>query len=299
MRKSFLFMVVSFWIFQSVFSEQLSFVQQDEEWKRTPFGLFPKRCVHEVPNGAHIEELNDGSVKITEPNGKILDPFSRDCPFKQLLRNSQKRQDYDGWLAYTTFHYPDGIDSFLGYFSVPNNPQNTPEVLYLFTGLQNVDWIPIVDPTPAIFDIIQPVLQYPGDSNDWGVRSWYVTLDTGVVVSSEIGVSSGDNLFGNMTRLSGSTWYIGGTSSQTGQTSSITLTKNRLSIQPWAYNTAEGYGVGDCSYEPTDACVFTKLQLFSKQEQITPKWVSHKSPNPRCNEKASINSPTEVTITFQ
>jgi hypothetical protein len=38
------------------------------------------------------------------------------------------------------------------------------QVLYLFTGLQNVDWIPIVDPTPEAFDIIQPVLQYPADS---------------------------------------------------------------------------------------------------------------------------------------
>ena len=43
--------------------------------------------------------------------------------------------------------------------SVPNAPQNDPEVLYIFTGLQNVDWIPIVDPEPPVFDIIQVVKQ--------------------------------------------------------------------------------------------------------------------------------------------
>ena len=35
-------------------------------------------------------------------------------------------------------------------------------------------WIPKVDPHPSqAFDIIQPVLQYPGDNGDyWSVKSW-------------------------------------------------------------------------------------------------------------------------------
>ena len=48
-----------------------------------------------------------------------------------------------------------GISQFVGNFSVPDKPQNDPEELYIFTGLQNVDWIPIVDPEPPVFDIIQ------------------------------------------------------------------------------------------------------------------------------------------------
>jgi len=270
---------------------------ESTEWIITPVGRLPSRCVHTVRNGAHIDESDEGEVKITNPDGGIQ-ILPRDCPVRELLQRS-KRQDYDGWLAFTTFHYPAGLDSFLGYFSVPNDPQNEPDVLYLFTGLQNVDWIPIVDPEPPIFDIIQPVLQYPGTINDWGVRSWYVTLDSGVINSDEIGVSAGDKIFGNMTRIQGSTWYIAGTSSQTSQTTSITVNKNRLISQPWAYNTAEGYGVNDCTNEPTNGCVFTQLQLFSKGKQVTPVWIPHKSPNPKCNEKATINSVSQVTITFQ
>jgi len=74
-----------------------------------------------------------------------------------------KRQfpsDYDGWLAYTAWNYPDGIGKFYGNFSVPTKaPKNYPQVLYLFTGLQNIDWVPKVDPLPSgPFDIIQVLL---------------------------------------------------------------------------------------------------------------------------------------------
>jgi len=212
-------------------------------------------------------------------------------------------QGYDGWLAYTTFHDPVGFNNFLGYFSVPNAPQNDPEVLYLFTGLQNVDWIPLVDPEPPVFDIIQPVLQYPGDSgNYWSVKSWYVTLNSGVLYSSEIQVNSGDNIFGNMTKIGSNSWYIGGTSTQNGQTTQLSVNnKNRLSSQPWAYNTAECYGCGGgCSYEPTQPVQFTKLSLVDQNNQpVSPQWVPHTSPNPECKEQATVNSPASVTISFQ
>ena len=58
-------------------------------------------------------------------------------------------------------------------------PEAEPQILYLFPGLQNIDWIPKVDPEPTTpFDIIQPVLQYPflsgedDNGRNWGVRSW-------------------------------------------------------------------------------------------------------------------------------
>ncbi len=108
-------------------------------------------------------------------------------------------------------YYSTRFDAFLGAFSVPAAPARVPQLLYIFTGLQNKDWIPKVDPESAGagFDIIQPVLQYPGDNGlYWSVKSWYVTLDDGAVFSPERRVAPGDVIFGNMTKTGPQTWFI-------------------------------------------------------------------------------------------
>jgi len=212
--------------------------------------------------------------------------------------------EYDGWLAYTAYNYAAGVSSSLGYFSVPQAPQNDPQVLYLFTALQNVNWIPIIDPPPNVFDIIQPVLQYPGDyGNYWSVKSWYVTLNSGVLYSKEMQTTTGDNIYGVMNQSASNpeTWYIAGTSQKSGATTSLTVSKPRLASQPWAYNTAECYGcAGGCSYEPTNDCYFTQLQLFGQRgAPITPTWTPYNSPNDACSETATVVNSQTVTISFQ
>jgi len=264
----------------------------------TPMGPIPESCYHEVPPGTHIVDMGEGAY-YEHPVTHTIHSLPR-CSARPLVQKAP--QEYDGWLAYTTFSYPRGISSFLGRFSVPNNPQNTPEVLYLFTGLQNVDWIPIVDPEPSIFDIIQPVLQYPADSGfGWSVKSWYVTLDSGYIASSEISTKAGDVIFGNMTKTGSMKWFIGGTSIASGQITSISVSRNRLLRQPWAYNTLECYGCsGGCSYYPTVPIKFTDLALFDESRaKVTPTWVAHKSPQDVCRETATIISPSAVTISFQ
>jgi len=272
----------------------------DDRLTKTPFGKLPRECVHTVRSGSLIFN-EDGYTRVEHPSHPTYRISS--CNLNSFLQDRKRRpQTYDGWLAYTTYHNPVGFSGFLGYFTVPNEPQNTPEELYIFTGLQNVDWIPIVDPEPPAFDIIQPVLQYPGDNGDyWSVKSWYVTLGATVLVSDEIQVSVGDNIFGNMTRVGPHSWYIGGTSMASGLTSSLTVYhKNRLQSQPWAYNTLECYGCdGGCSYEPTTPVQFTKLWLIDENgRHVVPQWVSHVSPNRLCHEKAIVNSPGSVTIDF-
>ena len=101
-----------------------------------------------------------------------------------------------------------------------------------------------------------------------------------------------------MTRLSTSTWYIGSYNAQ-GDCTNLTVTRNVLTHQPWAYNTAECYGCEDCSYEPTNGAEFTKLLITYQGKQLVPNWTTASSPNPICSEKAVVNSPNSVTITFQ
>ena len=53
--------------------------------------------------------------------------------------------DYKGWLQYTAVNVSrlglsGGFDSFTNVMSVPDVPKSRPQVLYLFPGLQNIDW---------------------------------------------------------------------------------------------------------------------------------------------------------------
>lgn len=175
--------------------------------------------------------------------------------------------------------------------------------MYIFTGLQNIDWIPKRDPEPtAAFDIIQPVLQYPSDWNEgWSVKSWYVTVDEGAIYSSELLVASGESVFGNMTRAGATSWYIG-TTVPSGKTTAVTVNRPRLALQPWAYNTLETYGVDSCSQLPTDSSRFVDLQLFDeKGQKFNPTWVvTPKAPvEAKCKAAIHVGSPSAVTVTFQ
>lgn len=212
--------------------------------------------------------------------------------------------DYDGWEAYTAWNISKGIDTFLGNFSVPDAPSQSPDMLYIFTGLQNIDWIPERDPNPDGFDILQPVLQFPGDNGlYWSIKSWYVTIDDGAINSNELQIASGDNVFGAMNQsLTRSTqWYVGSTVSSTQQTTSITVDRPRLAGQFWAYNTLECYGCIDCTTYPLQPSKFSELALYKSGELYEPEWRLNPKPNPnlKCHENITEITPTSQNIVFQ
>jgi len=222
--------------------------------------------------------------------------------------------DYDGWEAYTMWQStgapgsPGDIAAFLGNFSVPDAPKSMPDILFIFTGLQNVDWIPKVDPLVPGFDIIQPVLQYPADSGEgWSVKSWYVTEDDGALQTDEVVLRVGDTVFGNMTRLSppgASTgkWLIDSVSTQTGKHTALTVERPRLAQQLFAYNTLECYGCQDCSTYPQQPCRFSELLLLGPAGQkLSPQWKLNPKPNPQlwCAETIEVYSPSKQDIVFQ
>ena len=142
-------------------------------------------CINEVPSDSHIHEQPDGTTHILHPslpnglrvipecdtrNGTwaVLVPRAHAVDAKAAARvggpatsgdagRLQLPPDYNGWLQYTAYEDAKGFDAFLGYFSVPDVPKKVPQVLYLFTGLQNINWIPKVDPMPsAAFDMSGP-----------------------------------------------------------------------------------------------------------------------------------------------
>jgi hypothetical protein len=289
----------------------------------TPAGRMLRTCVHSVPSGSELEHEVDpatggetGRLMVKNAQGEIVRILPKCDTSKHPMWEPKQHStsdvgaplDYDGWVAYTAFNVTSNgpaatFDSYLGDFTVPVEPTQDPEVLYLFTGLQNINWIPYVDPDPSTpFDIIQPVLQYPGDNGDyWSVKSWYVTLDTGTVASNEVEVNTGDTIFGNMTRTGPTSWFIGSTSVGTQQTTNVSVTNPRLQYQPWAYNTAECYGCIDCTTYPSNSpCKFSQLDLMTGTKSITPQWLVNPQPNPNhfCQESVTVVSPTNVVINF-
>jgi len=214
---------------------------------------------------------------------------------------------YDGWTEYTEFDIASNpnntFDIFIGNMSVPDMPAQAPQVLYIFPGLQNIDWVPVVDPDPTgPFDIIQPVLQYPGDKGHyWSVKSWYVTLDVGTVHSNELQVSVGDTIFGVMQRQQGTQWFINSVQVSTGKSTSITVDHSRLQYQPWSYNTIECYGCNGCSTYPKQPDHFTGLQLTSAGKTVTPTWKINPKPtqHKQCNELPVVKDPMTIDFQFQ
>jgi len=274
---------------------------------RTPSGVFPAECVHSIPSGATMERNPaTGRLHVSLADGTL----HAILPKCESGARASLPSDYDGWEAYTAYNDPQNktFDSFLGYFSVPDKPKQTPQVLYIFTGLQNFDWIPRHDPErqSAGFDIIQPVLQYPCDYDlEWCIKSWYVTLDDGAIASDPVKVNAGDLIFGNMSRIGSDAWYIGCYGvSPSGQKTVETVTtvkgRTRLTSQPWAYNTLECYGCENCATYPTIPSVFSKLQLTQGSTTVAPTWLVNPKPSSdmKCKEGVAVASPSTQTIYF-
>jgi len=286
----------------------LSYAKVPEGYTRTPAGIFWSECVHQVPSGTQIISSEEGTTVI-HLDGTV--ESAQPCPVKSLGKNlktkgTKKVGDTpdDGWQAWTAYNNENNatFDIFLGYFNVPQSPSNFQgSILYLFTGLQNDNWVPIPNEysTPSDFVIIQPVLQYT--SNGWALASLYVTVDENVYESTLLPVTPGDSIFGNMTRTAPTTWYISGITG--GQNTYLNVTDTRLTYQPWAYCTLEVYGIQDCTtdFPPSNSPIkFTQMQLFDQggKNPVTPQWQALNNGADHCNASASVGSASDATITF-
>ena len=69
-------------------------------YTKTPFGHLLSHCVHEIPNGAHIQANDNGSTTVS-----VEGAFHGLIPVCNTtlgpLRLSFLPPDYDGWLQYT------------------------------------------------------------------------------------------------------------------------------------------------------------------------------------------------------
>jgi len=289
---------------------------------RTPVGLVWSECIHKTSSHVHVIE-SAGRAELHHDDGTVQNLPRCSMPTlpnsaRKSPRKAEQNAPDDGWQVWTAFNNYNNASftSFLGNFNVPADPTSFDGgILYMFTGLQNDNWVPISGewPTPPAFEIIQPVLQYGGDSEDgggnyWSLASWYVTVDNGAVWSTLINVNAGDVIFGNMTQTGPTSWFISGQIvGQTGpnSTTSISVTHNRLVTNPWAYCTLEVYEIDNCStdFPPSGSQIkFTQMQLFARQGRkiapVTPKWQSLNNNGDHCSTSITVTNAATVTINF-
>lgn len=166
----------------------------------TPVGRLPRACVHAAPDGAHVR-VEGGVVKVFDGETGAALSARRSCGSgawptdAERLRGRRHRHsrstaasrdmpaggwdddkgDGSGWQAYVKQDTGNATDALLGQWTVPPDPAEEAQTLFLFTGLQNIDWVPPNPPPDGAFDIIQPVLQYgnsaAGDLGGWSVRA--------------------------------------------------------------------------------------------------------------------------------
>jgi len=285
----------------------------------TPSGYI--ECATEVPHGSHVlhDDINGGFIVTDRQTGALIRTIAP-CGASRTHRvlTATTAADVDpassgfrgGWQVYAKMNVTD-LKQFTGQWTVPNAPEKyTGQTVFLFTGLQNEDWVPPDDGPKGKFDIIQPVLQYgpssAGGGKYWMISSWYVPLggfwDESVFSTPKI-VHEGDVIFGNMTRTVSNTptswtidtYVVGNASSHT----SITVNKPRLSTQPFAYVTFESYADYDelnCSMWPTKVATFSNLAMEGDLEEGM-NW-SLVQKDTICGASAASQSADEIVISF-
>ena len=288
----------------------------------TPFGRMLSHCVHEIPEESHLINNDDGTTTVMSSDGvNITLPAcdTQNGKYPLMLRNSPIKglpPNYDGWLQYTAVNtsklgLQGGFDAFTNVMSVPDAPKEPADILYLFPGLQNMDWIPKADPEPTPsdpFDIIQPVLQYPGDDGPfdptWTLKSWYVTVNSGAMMSTGLKVKPGDSVLCNMTRTGEQSWHVSGKLKSSGKATTQSAKNARLKLQPWAYNTLECYGCDGCDTYPEKPVTFTQNKLYQGGKELdVPGSAWEVNPKPakklQCHEKTTVAANGDTTISFQ
>jgi len=290
--------------------------EQEHHYLRTPLGLGWSNCQYRLNDGDHISTDDWGTTTVIGKDGRetIYPPCDMDFIPRVANRGveSMDKRDYpgEGWQVWASYNNVDNetFTGFLGNFNVPQDPANWDEggILYMFTGLQNDNWIPYPGngSAPQAFEIIQPVLQYgetpAGGGNYWAMANWYVTVYSNFFYSNPFQVTAGDNIFGNMTALNETTWFIGSIDTTSKQSSSITVTEANLVTNPWAYMTLEVYEIVDCANDfPAGPMKFSDLQLFdARGKSVVPRWGLFNNGQDHCGASITSSDPTTATIDF-
>lgn len=160
----------------------------DDEYEITPMGKTHKSCIHHVPDGAVIQEHDDGSADVMlngasiEHDGHCQYASKPDPQAVQRMASAGAKgvsPGYSGWIDWVTANAPTNsygfnwINEIYGEWQVPSKPGNgyLGQVNYLFNGLDGTT------ASGGEYGLLQPVLQYGADccggGDYWQMIDWY------------------------------------------------------------------------------------------------------------------------------
>jgi len=271
----------------------------------TPFGLMPKSCVHAVSaNQMVVNEPGKTMIrnKETQEDEQIMGRCSEQVSI--LAKEGQRQAEPnspmlpDGWAAYA-FSGKDAqsLTSYNGTWTVPDTPQDEgQQVLFLFTGLQNLYDENGNALRGGVTNIIQPVLQFgvseAGGGDYWALASWYVDSNNHAHYSVLTQTESGNVIVGTMVlNVTSNIWVISSIDNTTGNSTVLDIATHTK--EPNAFVTLEVYTISKCLEYPTGNVTFANL-VFAPA--FTPTWTPLTEKG--CEESVTINSDGTVTLEF-
>lgn len=227
---------------------------------RTPAGLWPEECFHQLPSGTKIShdehgvhyEYPDGSKQTRAACASAPKP---DLPHRgsQAIRGTARENasavEAHGYPVILWGNTDSGLTSLTTNLNVPEAPAS-------FTG-QTIFWWPGVEPQSAS-DVLQPVLGYNAFNNGdkWTYASWNCCPSGHQHYSTPLNVTTGDTLFGSIESTGGEGYTV---LSQFGDQKSI-LQSNDAIAQVMPLLSMEVYDA-DCSSLPQSCMTMTQISV--------------------------------------
>jgi hypothetical protein len=268
------------------------------DWLPAPGGLAYKACVHEVPDGAQLDD--DGTVSL---NGIVIDelppcPYAGNVPapeasVSQSLASSAAGAPVplaSGWWLDSWWTSTPQIRSLASTWKVPANPASNGATIFLFPSVTPADGSAIVRP------VLQWGVSAAGGGNYWRMANWFVKGGTNAHGSLHA-VTTGQTIKGTMFRASGTTavWNIGFTDPNGGGNVLFGVNTGVTSWRAIQGGVLEVYSASGCNKLPNTTSVkFSSIVVTSTAGTVTPSWTHHRRVTSCSTSISSTNSTTTL-----
>jgi hypothetical protein len=264
------------------------------DWVHVPGELIRPDCIHEIPNGAQVEDNGDITLA-----GQVVAHYDRcpESPIKTHVSSGQQPRfadsvpgTGDGWIDYVqadvSLKSGDNISNISSYWTVPQNPTENGGTVYLWNGIE----------PPQEGVVLQSVLQWgvAGQTSEegafggnyWVIAGWLAHGLTGNAYHSPgERVNAGDIIYGETSITSTTSSQLNWKVNIQDMTSGVWSYLNAWSTgDQWSVAFAgvlEGHNITSCTQLPLsiDERFYDNVVQhdYPTNKAVTPAWNGYTS----------------------